>query len=255
MNDLREAPTTTGQPSAARSGSAARRRRLEAASLPKPMPGSSRVRSAGIPAAAAAAARPARNSCTSATTSAYAVSRCIVAGSPRMCMRTMPAPRPATTASMRASRAAVTSLTRDAPAASAAAATSGLEVSTETITAGRRRASAATTGTTRSISSATGTVAAPGRVDSPPTSMTSAPASDMARACATAASGAANRPPSENESGVTLTTPITAGRPRRHSSASLRSSTCQLYRSGRRRSKRSRRAAGRLAAFAILRGC
>ena len=53
---------------------------------------------------------------------------------------------------------------------------------------------------------------APGRVDSPPTSSTSAPAATSASPCATAASGSRNRPPSEKESGVTLTMPITAGR-------------------------------------------
>ena len=51
----------------------------------------------------------------------------------------------------------------------------------------------------------------PGRVDSPPTSRMSAPSATSCRPWATAAPGRGTRPPSENESGVTLTTPITAG--------------------------------------------
>src|ERR1700693_4461907 len=42
-------------------------------------------------------------------------------------------------------------------------------------------------------------------------SMMSAPSAIMRRAWARARSGATNRPPSENESGVTFRTPITAG--------------------------------------------
>ena len=53
------------------------------------------------------------------------------------------------------------------------------------------------------------TAEAPGRVDSPPTSIRSAPSRTSCSAWATAASGSRNRPPSENESGVTFTTPIT----------------------------------------------
>jgi hypothetical protein len=41
--------------------------------------------------------------------------------------------------------------------------------------------------------------------------MMSAPSAIMRRACASARSGAMNCPPSENESGVILSTPITAG--------------------------------------------
>src|ERR1700757_287364 len=43
--------------------------------------------------------------------------------------------------------------------------------------------------------------------------MMSAPSSTSRRACATAAVGSRKRPPSENESGVILRTPITSGRP------------------------------------------
>jgi hypothetical protein len=52
----------------------------------------------------------------------------------------------------------------------------------------------------------------PGRVDSPPTSMIDAPSAAIRWACSSAAGSEANRPPSENESGVTLSTPMTAAR-------------------------------------------
>src|SRR5512132_1368397 len=109
------------------------------------------------------------------------------------------------------SRPAETSLTTAAPASSAARATAAFVVSTligPLVVVARR----ATTGITRRSSSSTGTGAAPGRVDSPPTSRTSAPCSASSIPCATAASGSRKRPPSENESGVTLTIPMTAAR-------------------------------------------
>ena len=52
----------------------------------------------------------------------------------------------------------------------------------------------------------------PGRVDSPPTSMIAAPSAASSRPRATADSVSAYRPPSENESGVTFTMPMTHGR-------------------------------------------
>ena len=66
---------------------------------------------------------------------------------------------------------------------------------------GRAARTPSITGTTRSISSSTGTGAAPGRVDSPPTSTRSAPSSARRAACATAVSRSTNSPPSLNESG------------------------------------------------------
>src|SRR5947209_10448009 len=101
------------------------------------------------------------------------------------------------------------SFTMVAPASSAASATSRLRVSIDTRTWPAR---APTTGTTLPSSSSTGTSAAPGRVLSPPTSTTSAPSATSSSPWATAASGSSQRPPSENESGVTLSTPITSGR-------------------------------------------
>ena len=65
------------------------------------------------------------------------------------------------------------------------------------------------TGITRSSSSSRETGSCPGRVDSPPTSIRSAPASTIRRAWATARSRLLCRPPSEKESGVTFKMPIT----------------------------------------------
>ena len=65
---LRETPSSSG-PSRARRGSARSSARLCASVLPKPMPGSSAMRSRAIPAATATSARSARNRSTSATTS------------------------------------------------------------------------------------------------------------------------------------------------------------------------------------------
>ncbi len=99
-----------------------------------------------------------------------------------------------------------TSLTMDAPAASARDATSDFVVSTDTGTA-RRDARASTAGAMRRHSSSTVTGVKPGRVDSPPMSRMAAPSptSSSPRAI-----GAASwRPPSEKESGVTLRMPIT----------------------------------------------
>ena len=99
-----------------------------------------------------------------------------------------------------------------APAAAASRITSGLLVSTDTISPSR--ASVFTTGITRASSSSSETSAAPGRVDSPPTSMMSAPSAASFLPQATAASVVACSPPSEKESGVTFTIPMMRGRVR-----------------------------------------
>jgi hypothetical protein len=77
-------------------------------------------------------------------------------------------------------------LTRLAPAAIAARITSGLLVSIEigTVTLAT---SCSITGMTRASSSSTSTSAAPGRVDSPPTSMIAAPSPAIATPRCTAA--------------------------------------------------------------------
>src|SRR5690242_10026491 len=126
-----------------------------------------------------------------------------------MCIATYPAPAPATTPSISGSAVpADTSLTIVAPARSAASATAAFVVST-LIGTSTRAATSEMTGSTRAISVSASTGSAPGRVDSPPTSSTAAPAPASSQAWATALAGATKRPPSEKESGVTFTTPMT----------------------------------------------
>src|SRR6516164_5809426 len=108
-------------------------------------------------------------------------------------------------------RPPLTSLTRRAPASSAAWATSARIVST--LTGTFSWASPAITGITRRSSSAAGIRCAPGRVDSPPTSTMSAPCAASCRPRVIAASVPNHSPPSEKESGVTFTTPMTRQRP------------------------------------------
>src|SRR6267143_1412702 len=101
-----------------------------------------------------------------------------------------------------------TSLTISAPASTAAAATAALVVSM-LIGSPVRLASSRTTASVRRRSSLASTGSASGRVDSPPTSRMSAPSSASWSPCATGSYA----PPSENESGVALTMPITSVRP------------------------------------------
>src|SRR3954468_12896533 len=133
----------------------------------------------------------------------------MVRGSPpSMCMRQQPAPLEATRPAIAGSwRKADTSLTMVAPACRAVSATATLRVSMEMV-AGE---SLSMTGTTRRSSSSSETGSAPGRVDSPPTSRTPAPWLTSCSPCAAAASAEKYNPPSEKESGVTFTTPITSG--------------------------------------------
>ena len=132
----------------------------------------------------------------------------MVAGVPFMCMRTTAAPERATTSAMAGSeRSALVSLTMSAPASSAARATAALVVSTE-MKADVFFRRAQMTGTTRPSSSASGTGCEPGRVLSPPTSMMSAPSKASSRPRSTAFWASKYSPPSEKESGVTLTTPM-----------------------------------------------
>jgi hypothetical protein len=125
-------------------------------------------------------------------------------------MRQTSQPRSATSAAIaRSPRRALTSLTIVAPASSAAAATAAFVLSIDSRTPALARPS--TTGTTRRSSSRSLTGAAPGRVDSPPMSRICAPCAASFCPCAIAAAGSSHSPPSENESGVTLTTPMTIG--------------------------------------------
>src|SRR5690606_264839 len=128
-----------------------------------------------------------------------------------MCISTTGTPAAAAASRAPSRRSAYTSLIIPAPASTVARITSGLEVSM-LIGTDVSRASRSTSGRTRRSSSAASTSAAPGRVDSPPTSRMSAPCSSSVIAWAKAASASSWAPPSENESGVTLTMPITRGR-------------------------------------------
>jgi hypothetical protein len=104
-------------------------------------------------------------------------------------------------------RPPVTSLMIDAPASSAPSATAALVVSIE-INAETFSRNFAITGTTRASSSFAETGMAPGRVDSPPTSIIPAPSAIIREPCSIAFSFVKNSPPSEKESGVTLSTPM-----------------------------------------------
>ena len=163
-----------------------------------------------IPAASQAAARSRKNAVTSASTSAYCGSCCMVRGSPCMCIRHTGTPSSLAACKAPSARSAFTSLINPAPAATAARITPGLLVSME-IGAAKRALIASITGTTRSISSCSPTARAPGRVDSPPISSISAPSASICSACRKAPSRRSNRPPSEKESGVTFRMPITRG--------------------------------------------
>ena len=103
-----------------------------------------------------------------------------------------------------------TSFTMAAPRRTHMRATSAWRVSMDTTAPASTRAR--TTGTTRSASTFGETGVCPGRVDSPPTSMMSAPWSSISRPRAMATLWSRFSPPSEKESGVTLRTPMMRGR-------------------------------------------
>ena len=159
----------------------------------------------------ARARAPASSRSTSPTTSSYTACRAMSPGVPRVCMSTTGTPFPATSSAMAGSARAETSFTRSAPAASAARATSAFRVSTEMGVVHPASRSRSMTGTTRAALLVRRDVRAPGRVDSPPRSSRSAPSETSRSACSTAAAGSRKRPPSENESGVTFTTPMRKG--------------------------------------------
>ena len=100
-----------------------------------------------------------------------------------------------------------TSLMIWAPSLSAAAATDARVVSMDSMAPAG--INVLTAPVMRASSSASATRLAPGRVDSAPMSMMSAPAAIMSRPCWAALAGSSHRPPSEDESSVMLSTPIT----------------------------------------------
>ena len=115
-----EIPTSTGRPSATRTSSRRSSSRFCAGVFPNPIPGSRQIRASAIPSETANASRSSRNAATSATTSSYLGSRCIVRGEPSMCIRQRSASEAATTpASSGSPRRAVTSLTSSTPSSSA----------------------------------------------------------------------------------------------------------------------------------------
>ena len=133
---------------------------------------------------------------------------CICAEWARQCMATYSRPSSATMGNMSGSaNPPLTSLTIVAPAAAHVLATAARVVSMLTGTA--LAASASTTGTTRSSSTSSGTRWAPGRVDSPPTSIQAAPSAAIPTPASMAAASVGYRPPSLKESGVTFSTPTT----------------------------------------------
>ena len=109
-------------------------------------------------------------------------------------------------------------------------------------------ASASMTGMMRRCSSAAETGSAPGRVDSPPTSMIAAPSVIIRLAWASATSSLSNSPPSEKLSGVTFKIPIRTAFPPRTSSRSC-------ARRQRRVSRRVRGMGGRLSGGLVKDGC
>src|SRR6516225_6280647 len=227
MKRLRDAPTRSGSPNDLSSGRRAMAVRLCSGVLPKPIPGSSTMFWRAMPARAAMSSEREKNAQISAMISIDG------SAASRLCMMITGTACCATTRASSLSRCRPhTSLTMAAPAASAQAATSAFIVSMET---GTPSATAAgRMGARRRISSATET-------DSAPISNTSAPSAIIRRAWSIAFLGSRKRPPSEKESGVTLSTPITIGRP----SASRRAS-----RSGDFFSSRAEPATGRTSVMA-----
>ncbi len=103
-----------------------------------------------------------------------------------MCIKETSQPAAAHTEAIEGSPKAVTSLIIQAPNSKHEEATAAFDVSTETRAPALQ--SPSTTGKTRSNSSAKETPKDPGRVDSPPTSTTSAPSPTIFKPAATASS-------------------------------------------------------------------
>src|SRR5215831_11888326 len=129
----------------------------------------------------------------------------------RLCMTMTGTRWRATTSAISGSRCRPqTSLTIAAPRSSAQAAIVAFIVSIET--GCPEHTTAGSTNSSRRSSSSAETATAWGRVDSAPMSMMSTPSIIICLACATAASRGRKAPPSENESGVTFSIPMTNGR-------------------------------------------
>ena len=199
---------------AASSGSARNSARLCSRVLPNPIPGSTRT-----PARARRRrSRPRRDARRYVTDLAYDVDvRRIAVASCAACpacasRRSRPRARRRPAACDASAVPPDTSLTIVAPASSAAARDRGLRGVDADRTPRRRRRARAPPGRTRRTSSSASTGSAPGRVDSPPTSSTAAPAASQRSSVGDRRVGSRKLPPSEKESGVTFTTPMTARR-------------------------------------------
>ena len=173
-----------------------------AAVLPKPMPGSTQIRSRATPAATATSTRAARNA-------RDLLDDVVVA---RVVLHRERRAEHVHQAEVGAASGDHARRARDRPGApsrrsrtrrprpSAARATSAFDVSIEIGTSEAARMPAMT-GSTRRASSAAETPSERGRVDSPPTSTIAAPSAAWRRSpSAIAAAGSRKRPPSENES-------------------------------------------------------
>ena len=205
MKRLRDAPTSKGRPNRRNSSSRASTIMLCSGVLPKPMPGSSTIWLSAMPARAAMSSERAKNVAISCMISMAGSARS------RLCITMTGTLCSATTLAMSGSRCRPqTSLAIAAPASSAHATTADFMLSMETGVP--RATTSASTGRSR-CNLPRRTPAARHRAgwNSAPMSTMSAPSAIMRRACASALSGAINCPPSEKESGVTLSTPITAG--------------------------------------------
>ena len=175
------------------------------------MPGSRMSRSRAMPARSRAATRSAKKALMrSHTSSADSSTRC---ARPRPCTACM-----TTSRQLRRGQLRIEATGRESPGcrsgkstprAIAKRCTSGAKLSTETGVASA--ASAAISGSRRRISSAAATGLASTLLAAAPRSMICAPAATSARAWASAAARSRNRPPSENESSVTLTMPRRVG--------------------------------------------
>ena len=208
---LRDVPHSTGSPSTSNSPMRASSSQFCSAVFANPKPGSTTSLPSRTPASRSAATDSASSRHTSVTMSSYAVCCCMSTECPRQCIATNVASLAEATSRIAGSASApLTSLMMSAPAATAASATLARIVST--LTRAPAAASSRTTGMTRRASSSALGRWAPGRVDSPPTSRMSAPCATSCRPCSTAAAASNQRPPSLNESGVTLTTAMTSGR-------------------------------------------
>ena len=207
---LRERPTSTGRPIRQIRSSPRTSSRFWSGVLPKPIPGSRQTCSSGIPAATAAASRSSRNA-------GHLADDVVV---PRLDLHRARLPLHVHQANVRAGVGDHARELRIAAQRRDVVHERGAELERPAGDLGLRRVdrdrqsarAPRAPARTRRSSSSSDTAAAPGRVDSPPTSTRRAPSASSRRAVATAAAGSRLSPPSEKLSGVTLTTPITEGR-------------------------------------------